>query len=417
MKFYQKHKKLSIWIMAFFFVAAIILFREVLSAMPAIWNGIKTFLSIISPFIIGFSIAFVLYIPCVKIEGLLKKTKPTNFINKHSRGISVSVVYLLALAVISVLLVLIIPWVVRSLINLYENRETYYQQLHNFIYSRCDDNGTFFGFDPDRITEALKIENFISELSLEKLTSVANGVYKVGTTIIDTILAIFSSVYMLVSRETLIRSVGRFLSLFTPRERVSSLRRYLSKISGIFYTYIYSTILDSLIVSVLMTVALLILGVDYAPLFGFAIGAANLVPIFGAIIAGVAVALFTAVTDGLWSGIIVGVVILVIQQLDANVLQPRIIGKSVGVQPLYTLMAITIGGGLFGFWGVVLGVPIAATIQLVLSDIMDERERKALEKNDGDELAEEPSDDNDVEPAEDNTSVDDNDSPDSEKTE
>lgn len=380
MKFYQKHKKLSIWIMAFLFVAAIIIFREILSSMPAIWGGIKTFLSIISPFIVGFAIAFVLYIPCVKIENLLKKTKSTNFIHKHSRGISVSIIYILALAVIAVLLVLIIPWLVNSLISLYENREAYYKQLSDFIYSHCDENGTILGFEASRITEALRIENYISEISFEKLTSVANGVYKVGTTIVDTVLAIFSSVYMLASRDTLIHSVGRFLRLFVSHDKVSELRRYLSKISGIFYTYIYSTIFDSLIVAVLMTIALLILGVDYAPLFGFAIGIANLVPIFGAVTAGVMVALFTAVTDGVWHAIIVGAVILVIQQLDANVLQPRIIGKRVGVQPLYTLMAITIGGGLFGFWGIVLGVPIAATIQLVLSDIMDERERKLAQK-------------------------------------
>lgn len=376
MKFYQKHKKLSIWIMAFFFVAAIILFRELLASMPTIWNGFKAFLSIVSPFIVGFIIAFLLYVPCIKIETLLKKAKPTNFINKHSRGISVTIVYALALALISVLLVLIIPWLVRNLINLYENRDAYYKTIHDFIYSHCDENGTLFGFNPEPIINIFKFDNYISEINLEKLTSVANGVYKVGTTIIDAILAIFSSVYMLVSRDALIRSCGRFLSLFTSRKRVSSLRRYLSKISGIFYKYIYSSIFDSLIVAVLMTIALLVLGVDYAPLFGFAIGIANLVPIFGAIIAGVAVALFTAVTDGFWSGVLVGGVILVIQQIDANFLQPKIVGKGVGVQPLYTLIAITLGGGLFGFWGIILGVPIAATLQLILTDIMDEHERK-----------------------------------------
>jgi predicted PurR-regulated permease PerM len=150
-----------------------------------------------------------------------------------------------------------------------------------------------------------------------------------------------------------------------------------------------------------MTVALLILGVDYAPLFGFAIGIANLVPIFGAIVAGVLVALFSAVTDGFWSGVLVGVIILAIQQIDANVLQPRIVGKGVGVQPLYTLIAITVGGGLFGFWGVILGVPIAASLQLILTDIMDEHERKlaAATASATDQCSAESSEDNDTTPA------------------
>lgn len=380
MKFYQKHKKLSMWITAFFFAAAVILFRELLTSLPSIWSALTTFLSIISPFIIGFAIAFVLYVPCVKIENLFKKTKPSSFFNKHARGISVFAVYILGFAVLVIILVLVLPWIVRNIIGLYENREMYYGKINDFIADHCDENGTFFGMDPASITDALHIEKYISKINLDQLTSVANGVYQVGMTLIDSILAIFSSIYMLTSRDSLIHSIGRLFAVFTSRKNVHRFHSYLSKISGIFYTYIYSTLIDALIVAVCCTIAFLIIGIDYAPLFGFIVGAANLIPYFGAIISGICVALFVALTDGLLKAVIVAVSILVIQQLDANVLQPRIIGKSVGIQPLFTLMAITVGGGLFGFIGIILGVPLAATFQLILSDIMDMHERSTAAK-------------------------------------
>lgn len=380
MKFYQKHKKLSMWITAFFFVMAVIVFRELLTSLPSIWNWLKRFISILSPFIAGFAVAFVLYVPCVKIESFLKKTKPGSFLHKHARGISILTVYVLGLAVISVILALILPWIVQSIINLYDNREAYYAKIAEFVESHCDENGTLFGFEPSSITEAVKIEKYLTRINFDQLSHVANGVYQAGSAVIEVILAVFSSIYMLSSRENLIHSVGRFLAIFTSRRNVSRLHKYLSKISGIFYTYIYSALIDALIVAVSCTVAFLIIGVDYAPLFGVAVGLANLVPYFGAIIIGIVVCLFVSVTNGLLSAAIVAMTVLVIQQIDCNILQPKIIGNNVGIQPLYTLMAITVGGGLFGFIGILLGVPIAATIQLIVSDLLDIHESRVAEK-------------------------------------
>ena len=170
---------------------------------------------------------------------------------------------------------------------------------------------------------------------------------------------------MLLSREMLVRSVGRFLSLFFKKRNLRSAYDYLCRISDIFYSYIYSALIDALIVAISCTVLFLIIGVDYAPIFGFLVGAANLIPYFGATISGIGVAIFTAITGGIGKALIVGASILVLQQLDGNVIQPKIIGKNVGIHPLYTLIAITVGGGLLGFGGILIGVPIAATVQML----------------------------------------------------
>ena len=376
MRFYQKHKQLSMWIAAFIFVAAVILFRETLTSLPAIFSVIGSVLSILSPFFIGFIIAFVLFVPQKKFEALYKKAKRAPFICNHARGFAVLTVYIAALAVITVLLVLIIPWLVSSLISLYNNRTSIYDKVVDIINSHLDSDGKLFGFEPDSIYNMINPDKYLSDINLDKLTAVANGVYRFGTALVDILLAVFSSVYMLLSREMLVRSVGRFLSLFFKKRTLRSAYDYLCRISDIFYSYIYSALIDALIVAISCTVIFLIIGVDYAPIFGFLVGAANLIPYFGATISGIGVAVFTAITGGIGKALIVGASILILQQLDGNVIQPKIIGKNVGIHPLYTLIAITVGGGLLGFGGILIGVPIAATVQMIVSDIIERHEKR-----------------------------------------
>ena len=370
MKFYQKHRKLSTWILAFLLVASLILFKQILAAVPMAISVIKNLLSILSPFITGFIIAFLLYVPCSKIEKLLGRAKKPNFFSKHKRGISVLSVYIIFVAIIAVILALVVPWVVKNLIILYNNRSSYYMTVIDFIHERCDEHGKLFGIDPSPIIEILNPDRYLSEINLDKLTSIANGVYKFGSAIIETILAVFSSVYMLLGRERLMRSFGRFMTLFMKRKIVSKTHSYLCKIADIFYTYIYSTLIDALIVATACTIAFIIIGIDYAPLFGILVGLANLVPYFGAIIAGIGVSVFTAITGGIVPALITAACVLVIQQIDGNVIQPKIVGKSVGISPLYTLVAITLGSGLFGYAGLLLGVPVAATLRMFVSDIL-----------------------------------------------
>jgi predicted PurR-regulated permease PerM len=246
--------------------------------------------------------------------------------------------------------------------------------------ARGDADGMLYGIDLNSVVELLNPDKYISDINVEKLTLIANGVYKFGTAIFDAILAIFSSVYMLLSRKSIVHSAGRLCAVFTTPKRVHSIYNYVKKICQIFYSYIYSSLIDALVVSVLCSIAFYIIGVDYALLFGFLMGISNLVPYFGAIVAGVGVSAFAAITDGWIIAIITAAVILVIQQLDANFIQPKIIGRHVGIQPLFTLIAITIGGGVAGILGIILGVPIAATIHMFITDLIEWHEKKSAKK-------------------------------------
>ena len=119
-----------------------------------------------------------------------------------------------------------------------------------------------------------------------------------------------------------------------------------------------------------MSLILLILKVPYAPLFGMLIGLFNLIPYFGATISCAAVAIFVLVTDSWLKALITLACIVAAQQFDANFMQPRIVGHTVGIRPIYVLIAITVFGSLFGFIGILIGVPIIATLRMIILDLL-----------------------------------------------
>lgn len=392
MKFYQKHRKMSTWITAFIFAAAVILFKQLITAMPVLFAFLGKIFGVLSPFVIGFVIAFLLYVPCNKFEKLLKKAKRPLWLSKHARGISVLIVYILCIALIAVLLILILPLIFKTIIKLYNSRNDYYETVKHFVLSKCDSEGKLFGIDIGSMIENINPANYLDDINLSHLESIANGVYKFGSAIIEALLTVFSSVYMLISRETLIRLIGRFLTLFVKRSKVKTAYNYLCKIANIFYSYAYSALLDATMLATIFSTAFLIIGVDYAPFFGIAVGFANLIPYFGSIIVGVCVSVFVAITDGILRALIVVACILVIQQLDCNVIEPKIIGKNVGIHPLFTLIAITIGDWVIGFWGLIVSVPIAATLGMIINDIINWNDRRISKKVIADETADSGSD-------------------------
>ena len=165
---------------------------------------------------------------------------------------------------------------------------------------------------------------------------------------------------------------------------------YSHKISKIFYSYFYSTLLDACLIGIIVSIGLWIIGVPNALLLGMMVGLMNIIPYFGAIIGGVICVIIAFLSGNIYSALLTGIYIIVMQQLDGNFIQPRIVGSSVGVRPIYVLLAVTVGGGLFGFWGILLGVPFMAIVQMLLHDLIAYRNAR---KQNRFAAAEEPAED------------------------
>ncbi len=376
MKWFDKNNMQKFWIPAFLFIAAVIVFNKAVNILPAVFSLLLTLLNAASPVILGFIFAFILFIPQNWFEKRLKSAKP-RLLSSHARGWSVLITYLIFLIAISILLSFIIPWIVRNLVDFVNNAQKYYDSGIRFIEQYLDEDGRIFGFDVLSALESFSISTLLEKLDLSQVSRWADGVFKFGSALFDFVVAIIISIYMLLSREHLVRVVGKALTLIFPKAKVMQMYAYINRISSIFYSYIYSQLFDSVVVSLLMSVILLILGVPYAPLFGLLIGVCNLIPYFGAIISCGVVAVFVLVTDGWVKALITLLCVIAAQQFDANFMQPRIVGHTVGIRPIYVLIAITVCGSLFGFIGILIGVPIIATLRMILLDLLKMKECRA----------------------------------------
>ena len=372
MKFFKGEKGKK-YLEYLFLIVIAIFFYKLVDMLPADISGIKVFFSIASPIIAGFVITFLLHLPALKIENLLKKTK--GFFSKHSRGISVLLTYIAFFGIIALLIYAIIPIVAKNVVEFGKNIPQYTENAKKMLEEYMDEEGKIWGIN---VAETINnIPALVSRfLSPEKIMSVIGSVYSIGSSIITVILSLIISVYMMLDRDSLIKTCGKVLGIFMRGKTVSTIHDYLKRISNIFYRYVYSQLIDALIVSILFSITFYCLRIPYAIFFGVLIGVLNLVPYFGAIIGGVAVSLVTLITNGLTSAIITAVLILVIQQVDANIIQPRIVGETVGIRPLYVLAAITIGGGLFGFFGVLISVPVVASIRMIMIDLVEYTSKK-----------------------------------------
>lgn len=374
---FLKKPELRQWLYVFLVFALLILFYKFLDYLPWIFEGIAFIFKILRPFVIGFVIAFILYRPAVKIELLLSRAD-NKFLCKNARILSIIYIYASFLIILGLVLSLAIPRLYLSLKDLITKLPGYYESTMNFINSKIDSDGKLFGFDISDIRANLKLEQFFRT---DKMLDYLQGIYKVGSAVVDFMLAMVISMYMLASRESLRKVCRNILSLFLPEHRIQGIKNYTDRICNIFYDYIFSQLLDALVVSIMAGIVFSILGVPYSILLAILMGLCNLIPYFGAIIGGSVVMVITFLSGKRITALIVAAAIIIIQQIDGNIIQPRIVSNKMGLKPLYVLLAITVGGGLFGFVGILFGVPAMAVLRMLLREILAQRQGRKKREN------------------------------------
>ena len=166
-------------------------------------------------------------------------------------------------------------------------------------------------------------------------------------------------------------------SLFSEK-RCKTIDGYFVKGNEIFFKYISSQVIDAIIVGIIMSIALSIMGVEYAILLGFMIGLFNLIPYFGAIIAVALTAIITIFTGGISQAIWVVIVLVILQQIDANVINPKIVGDALDISRILIIFAVTVGGAYFGVLGMFLGVPVVGVIKMLIDDYVERNENKKI---------------------------------------
>lgn len=369
MKRFEKYYKYIVW---FIFCVAVIAVYKTFDNLSEVAGHIGAVLGALKPFVAAFVIAYLINMPAVRIQKRLENSKK-EFLKNHAKGLSILTVYLIALLVVIFILWMLIPALYRNLLDLYNNAPAYIQSITDYIEKLpFAQRLNLRNFD---ITG--EIAKFFGSLDISQLGKYAQGVFSVTSGVFSSFVAIIASIYMLIDKQRLQNLCVRILRGFFKAETVSSITEHARRINLIFTNYIYARLSCSIIMGVICSIILTIMRVKYALILGIFIGAMDMIPYFGSIISCVVAILVTLITGGFWKGLWTAVVLLVMQQIDGNVLGPKIMGDSLEIRPFWIIFAVSVGGTLFGFVGMLISVPVIAIIRAIFLDYMESRERRA----------------------------------------
>ena len=352
----------------------LIIIYKLLDNFTGIGEWIGNFFSVLAPFIEGILIAYILYTPCKKIEEFLKNRK-NKFIKKHARGTSITIVFILVIVLIVWFMTAIIPTIASSISDLISNVQSYY----NAVISESPDM-TITPFIQDNILKPVVdwIQNidFEAWFTFDKIKEYLSSAMGLIKGVVNIFIAIICSVYILAQRTRIVNFINRFAKAVLTKKGYTRFNKYFTEGNAIFFRYLSSQMLDGIVVAIITSIAMSLMGVRYSVLLGTLIGFSNLIPYFGAIF-GVAIAIIITILTGGWQqALIMGIVVIVLQQLDANLINPRITSSSLKVSPLLIMFAVTVGGAYFGVLGMFLAAPVFTLIKVIVGDFVNERNRE-----------------------------------------
>ena len=353
------------WIYWFSFGLAIIIVFNIFNNFENIKQIVGNFFKILSPFLAGILIAYILYLPSRWIERKIEKSR-VKFIKKKARPISVFIIYLVIIVVLIVAMKFLIPKVYDSIIELISNFQGYVTNIMNRFSALPEDSF----LKKDFLEQAI---GKLKEIDIMQVLNYVSGIFGVATSLLNIFVAIIVSVYVLAERSKLVKKKKRFILAVFKTNTAEHVIKYFNNLNEYFFKFLSSQVLDGIVIGILTSIAMTILGVKYAVLLGFFIGLLNLIPYFGAIFAVAISAIITLVTGGWAQAIWMLVIVIILQQIDANIINPKIVGGSLKLSPLLVIFAVAVGGAYFGILGMFLGAPVAAIVKLLLTDFINYR--------------------------------------------
>lgn len=357
-------------------IACAILLYWGLNNLSVLGGLLSSILSLFSPLLIGVGIAYVMNLLLMAIERLwdkaLKKA-PELWRVKLKRPICLTLAFLLFLGIIFAIIFILIPRLEEAGTTLVANVPTYITQIQGWW-----DNLTAFAADhgitlPELSMNVEDATKFITKLLTSNGDSVVNTTINITTSIlgalVNVLLALVFSVYMLAQKEKLVAQGKRLLLAALPEKAGERTMHILKLTNGAFSSFVTGQVTEAFILGTLCCLGMLILRLPYAMPVSVIISFTSLIPIFGAWI-GAATGAFLIVFVSPVKALTFLIFLLILQQVEGNLIYPKVVGKSVGLPGLWVLAAVTIGGGAFGVLGMLLGVPVCSVIYALVQDYL-----------------------------------------------
>ncbi|WP_300696905.1 AI-2E family transporter [uncultured Clostridium sp.] len=376
MKINWNNKYATIATYAFLVICASIILYLGISKVNLIKASINGFLKTLQAFIIGGSLAYLLnfilrfYEDCILSNKAFKNLKKSG-----KRGIGLVLTYVTATIITYLFIQFVLPQLVDSIIGLVNNIPQYLNDLTkitNDLFNNLNLQAEYKTLITDKFGEA--ITHMITLIS-NMVPVIGNFIMNATSSILNIIIGIIVSIYILIDKEKFMALGKKIIYALCSQEKAKFILRLATHSNMTFSRFIGGKILDSFIIGILTFLILTIFKMPYILLISVIIGVTNIIPFFGPFIGGIPAAiiiLFVSPIQALWFVII----IIIIQQIDGNIIGPKILGDSIGISAFWILFSLLVAAKFMGFVGMIIGVPLFAIFYSIVKEVIEEKLRK-----------------------------------------
>lgn len=384
-RFFSRSEYFKWGVTAFLVVAASMVFYMLLTNSKGFIATLGTLGGILSPIIWGLVIAYLLW-PSVKLlerrvmKPILKKVSPKRDLNRLARALSILVAIVVALLLIATLMYLIIPQLYTSIESIVVNTPQYYETVSKWITNFLKDYPQAEQILLEATGNASQTLSDWARASVlpylsKIITNLSTGLYSVLRAILNMLIGFVVACYVLGNVETCAAACKKILYSLFSVQHTDSILSAVRFTDRAFNGFINGKIIDSAIIGVLCYVVCSILQMPYVVLVSVIVGVTNIIPVFGPFIGGIPTALIILLVSPA-KALVYVIFIIVLQQIDGNIIGPKILGSSIGINGFWIMFAILLGGGLFGIIGMILAVPLFAVLYSGISLLVDTRLKK-----------------------------------------
>lgn len=375
----RKYNTIAVYTLLVIFIAAIVVSATL--RLDDFKKWIDSVWGIFTPVVVGIGIAYLLN-PITNLfqKKVLKKfyLKADNH-KKHRliRGVAVVLTMVVSLAFLAGFISLVAPAIGQSFKDLSVKIPSYADQIEQYAYDLAEEHPDLEEPIYETVDKAKKYLNDFQKTILEYsdviLDVVTAGLKGTFSFLKNLVIGYIIAIYIIFSKDMFIAQSKKILfAVFNPKKVIRILNA-LRKSHNIFLRSIMATLIDSFIVGVVTTLAMVLMRMPYPVLIGCIVGVTNLIPFFGPFLGAIPSALLILMASGPLSVLWFLMFILVMQQIDGNIIMPRIQGESTGLPAIWVLVSITIGGGLFGILGMLLAVPVFAVLYMFIRDVIENK--------------------------------------------
>lgn len=373
----EKYNTISVYVVLT--ACTIILFYLGILKLEVVFEKISVVIGICKPFIIGFAIAYILDFLLRFVEEKLFNLKYINKVKilspKFQRGISLFVTYLFSLFLVFLFFYFVLPQLIDSVVGLINDIPSYINDTTNYMDSilrnlNIDDK--YLTMFNDNIKNFI---DYVIKFATGLLPVIGNMLTKMASGLWNVVLGIIVSIYMLIDKERFIALCRKVIYSILPKNVAKKTTEIIRRSNYTFGKFISGKILDSLIIGIMTFIVLSIFNMPYTLLVSVIVGITNIIPFFGPFIGAIPsfiIILFVDPVKALWFLLIV----LIIQQIDGNIIGPKILGDSIGISAFWILFAILVAGKFLGIVGMVMGVPLFAVVYSIIKELVEARLRK-----------------------------------------